>query len=32
MFVLLTGQGQRADSQRGLVDRSIPQCYAAPLT
>jgi len=32
MFVPLTGKGQRADQMHGLIDRSIPLCYAAPLT
>lgn len=32
MFVPLTGKGQSAYQIHGLIDRSIPLCYAAPLT
>ncbi len=32
MFVPLMGQGERPDSTRGLIDRTIPLCYGAPVT
>lgn len=32
MFVPLTGRGERSASMRGLIDRSIPLCYRAPVT
>ncbi len=32
MFVPLTGRGERSASMHGLIDRSIPLCYGAPVT
>lgn len=32
MFVPLTGRGERPEGMRGLIDRSSPYCYGAPVT